>query len=111
MCIFESFARLTFTVNSILNFFQFRAQVQQMLKIPCSNGGKKGLEHCDKSQSFFNGINLMQSPGGEKSQTLSTNVVQSQSRVSGELIIFCIFNLLSVKTAFISNLHFVVLDW
>ena len=50
-----------------------------MLKIPCSKEEKKGLENCHKSQSFFNGINLMQAaPGGEKTQTLSTN----QSRVS-----------------------------
>lgn len=52
-----------------------------MLKIPCSKEEKKGLENCHKSQSFFNGINLMQAPGQEKSQTLSTSVADSQSRV------------------------------
>ena len=65
--------------------FQFREQVQKMMKIPCSKEEKKkGLENCHKSQSFFNGINLMQVPvpGGDKTQTLSTNMADSQSRVS-----------------------------
>ena len=54
-----------------------------MSKSPCFKEEKKSLDTCHKSQSFFNGINLMQVPGGEKSQTLSTSgVPESQSRVS-----------------------------
>ena len=59
-----------------------------MMKIPCSKEEKKkGLENCHKSQSFFNGINLMQvpGPGGDKTQTLSTNMADSQSRVNNIL--------------------------
>ena len=54
-----------------------------MLKIPCSKEEKKGLDNCHKSQSFFNGINLLQTgPGADKTQTLCTNLAGSQSRVS-----------------------------
>ena len=61
------------------------------MKIPCSKEEKKkGLENCHKSQSFFNGINLMQvpGPGGDKTQTLSTDMADSQSRVSQILFIY-----------------------
>merc|ERR1719225_2156001 len=71
-----------FLLVTCLVLFKFREQVQKMLKIPCSKEEKKGLENCHKSQSFFNGINLMQAPGQEKSQTLSTSVADSQSRLS-----------------------------
>ena len=61
--------------------FQFRAQVHKfVLKSPCFKEEKKGLENCHKSQSFFTGINLMPTNGGEKSQTMSTTI-QDSTRV------------------------------
>ena len=66
--------------------FQFREQVHKfVLKSPCFKEEKAGLETCHKSQSFFNGINLMPSVstvGAEKSQTMSTAVTDTNQRVS-----------------------------
>ena len=70
------------SLTLILSQFQFRTQVHKFVfKSPCFKEEKKGLENCHKSQSFFNGINLMPTSGAEKSQTLSTNVPDSQSKV------------------------------
>ena len=68
--------------NNPISLFQFRAQVHKfVLKSPCFKEEKKGLENCHKSQSFFTGINLMPTNGGEKSQTMSTTI-QDSTRVS-----------------------------
>ena len=72
--------------NNPISLFQFRAQVHKfVLKSPCFKEEKKGLENCHKSQSFFTGINLMPTNGGEKSQTMSTTI-QDSTRVSFFLI-------------------------
>jgi len=61
-----------------LMLFKFRAQVHKfVLKSPCFKEEKKGLENCHKSQSFFTGINLMPTNGGEKTQTMSTTIPDS----------------------------------
>lgn len=68
---------------TFLLVFKFRVQVHKfVLKSPCFKEEKKGLENCHKSQSFFTGINLMPTNGGEKSQTMSTTVPDSQTRLS-----------------------------
>ena len=75
-------------VPNPLSCFQFREQVHKfVLKSPCFKEEKKGLETCHKSQSFFNGINLMPSVstgGAEKSQTMSTAVTDTNQRVSSD---------------------------
>ena len=71
-------------------YFQFREHLKTfMSKSPCFKEEKKSLESCHQSQSFFNGINLMQ--GQVKTQTLSTNITNlpdSHSRVSSQHILF-----------------------
>ena len=81
---------MTQFVPNPLSCFQFREQVHKfVLKSPCFKEEKKGLETChNKSQSFFNGINLMPSvaaTGPDKSQTMSTAVTDTTPRVSSEL--------------------------
>ena len=83
-----------------------------MLKIPCSKEEKKGLENCHKSQSFFNGINLMQAaPGGEKTQTLSTNQSRVSPNISDNTYSLCQQKLLLLFVVFKARQVNISIDW
>jgi len=77
---------MVFLLLAGIILLKFRTQVHKcLLKSPCYKEEKKSLENCSKSQSFFTGINLMSTNGGEKSQTMSTTVTDS-ARISQYVI-------------------------